>query len=58
MTLDEHDERADQVGKLISFRAPTALAKQIEEAAGAELLSTSAYCRRAALRSVMGRAAQ
>lgn len=50
--MTDDTERADQHGKPISFRAPAALAKLIEEAAGRELLSTSAYCRRAVLRSV------
>ena len=52
MTLEDTDDNAEQQGKPISFRAPPALAKAIEIAAGKELLSTSAYCRRAVLRSV------
>lgn len=52
MDHDDNSEQADQLGKPISFRAPPALARAIEQAAGKELISTSAYCRRAVLRSV------
>jgi hypothetical protein len=48
----EETEHEEQRGVPISFRAPATLARLIEQAAGKELLSTSAYCRRAVLRSV------
>ena len=52
MSFIEANDREEQNGKPISFRAPPALAEAIERAAGQELLSVSAYCRRAVLRSV------
>jgi hypothetical protein len=39
----EENEREEQTGKPISFRAPAALAEAIERAAGRELLSTASY---------------
>jgi len=42
---DDHDEREQQHGKLISLRVPTRLAKAIEQDAGNHLLSVSARCR-------------
>ncbi|MBR1362933.1 hypothetical protein [Bradyrhizobium ottawaense] len=52
----EENEREDQTGKPISFRAPPALAKAIEQAAGKELLSAASYCRRAVWRAVQAQA--
>ena len=49
MTHDVHEERELQRGKLISLRVPQHLAALIEQAAGKELISTSAFCRRAAI---------
>lgn len=57
MTTKDDNERSDQLGKPISFRAPPGLAKAIEEAAGKELLSTSSFCRRAVWRAVQAQMA-
>jgi Ribbon-helix-helix protein, copG family len=51
MTNDE-SEHLDQVGKLVSFRAPQELARRLEREAGRELLSVSAFVRRAVLQSL------
>jgi hypothetical protein len=45
-------EREDQQGKPMSFRAPPDLARRIEQEAGRELISVSAFCRRAVLQSL------
>jgi hypothetical protein len=42
---NDHDERDQQHGKLISLRVPTQLAKALEVEAGNKLLSVSARCR-------------
>jgi hypothetical protein len=52
MSIEEFNEREEQTGKPISFRAPPGLAKAIEAAAGRELLSTASFCRRAVWRAV------
>jgi hypothetical protein len=52
MSFEETNERQEQAGVPISFRAPRDLARAIEQAAGKELISTSAYCRRAVARSL------
>jgi predicted HicB family RNase H-like nuclease len=53
MSQDEqHQEREEQSGKPVSFRAPPALARRIELEAGRELLSVSAFVRRAVLQSL------
>lgn len=50
----DHDEqeREDQLGKPMSFRAPPDLARRIEAEAGRELISVSAFVRRAVLQSL------
>ncbi|WOH70650.1 hypothetical protein RX330_20345 [Bradyrhizobium sp. NDS-1] len=53
----EENEREEQAGKPISFRAAPALAEAIERAAGKELLSTASFCRRAVWRAVQAEAA-
>lgn len=54
--MDHNDyktaEREDQHGKPVSFRAPPDLARRIELEAGRELLSVSAFVRRAVLQSL------
>jgi hypothetical protein len=45
-------EREDQTGKPMTFRAPPDLARRIEAEAGRELLSVSAFVRRAVLQSL------
>ena len=47
--MDEYEraEREDQLGRLMSFRAPQDLARRIEARAGRELISASAFVRRA-----------
>jgi hypothetical protein len=49
---DASTERQDQHGVPVSFRAPPALARRIEAEAGRELLSVSAFVRRAVLQSL------
>lgn len=52
--MDDYErvEREDQLGKPMTFRAPPALAKRIETEAGRELISVSAFVRRAVLQSL------
>jgi hypothetical protein len=52
--MDEYErvEREDQLGKPMTFRAPPALARRIEAEAGRELISVSAFVRRAVLQSL------
>ena len=57
MSIEETNERDEQTGKPISFRATPALAEAIERAAGKELLSAASYCRRAVWRAVQAEAA-
>lgn len=49
---EKHDERLEQHGKPVSFRAPPDLARRIELEASRELLSVSAFVRRAVLQSL------
>jgi hypothetical protein len=51
MTKD-YTEMADQRSAAMSVRMPAELAHRIEKAAAKELISTSAFIRRAALRAV------
>jgi hypothetical protein len=46
------EERDEQHGKPVSFRAPPDLARRIELEASRELLSVSAFIRRAVLQSL------
>jgi hypothetical protein len=48
----ETQEREDQHGRLVSFRAPRAMHARIETEAARELLSVSAFVRRAVLQSL------
>jgi predicted HicB family RNase H-like nuclease len=50
----DHDEqeREEQAGRPVSFRAPPAMHARIEAEAARELLSVSAFVRRAVLQSL------
>ncbi len=52
MSNTDTHEREDQHGKPVSFRAPPALHARIEAEAARELLSVSAFVRRAVLQSL------
>lgn len=52
---DVDTEQQMQMGDLISFRLPRDLARRIEQAAADELLTVSAFVRRAAARAVAER---
>lgn len=52
MDCEQEQEREDQMGRLVSFRAPRAMHARIEAEAGRELISVSAFCRRAVLQSL------
>src|SRR5215510_6832415 len=50
--MNDFNEKEDQRGAAVSVRMPTPLVAAIEKAAAKELISTSAFIRRAALRAV------
>jgi hypothetical protein len=52
MTNPDTQEREDQHGKPVSFRASPEFARRIELEAGRELISVSAFVRRAVLQSL------
>jgi hypothetical protein len=51
VTMTE-DERQQQAGRVIAIRVPEDLGQRVEKAAAGELLSLSAYARRALLAAV------
>jgi len=50
--MADTQECQEQHGKPVSFRAPASLARRIEAEAGKEMLSVSAFVRRAVLQSL------
>jgi Ribbon-helix-helix protein, copG family len=50
--MSDFNEKEDQRGAAVSVRMPPELVVKIERAAARELISTSAFIRRAALRAV------
>lgn len=52
MSDHESEERADQLGRVVTFRVPLWLYRNMEEAAGRELLPVSAWVRRGCVQSL------